>query len=61
MSIVIKDTLSRYEFDSISEALRRISKWSDKQMISEKEAAKLIIQLFHEIPDSLYNSIQNEE
>lgn len=61
MSIIIKDTLSSYQFDSVSEALRRISKWSDKQMITEREAAKLIIQLFHQIPDSLYNSIQSEE
>lgn len=59
--IIIKDTLSSYQFDSVSEALRRISKWSDKQMITEREAAKLIIQLFHQIPDSLYNSIQSEE
>ena len=59
--IVIKDTLSSYSFDSISESLRRIAKWSDKEMITEREAAKLIIQIFNQIPDALYNSIQNEE
>lgn len=59
--IILKDALSSYSFDSLSEGLTRLSRWSDKQMITEREAAKFIIQLFNQIPDSLYNSIQSEE
>jgi hypothetical protein len=58
--IVLKDTLSSYTFDSLGDALRRISRWSEKELINERESAKFITQLFNQIPDSLYNSIQDE-
>jgi hypothetical protein len=57
--IILKDTLSSYTFDSLGEALRRLSKWSEQGLIEERESANFIIQLFNQIPDSLYNSLQN--
>lgn len=61
MSIILRDTLSTYEFDNLGDSLRRLSKWSEKEMITDREAAKFIIQLFNQIPEGMYNSIQNEE
>lgn len=60
MSIVLRDALSTYEFDTLGDSLRRLSRWSDKEMITDREAARFIIQLFHQIPDPVYNSIQDE-
>lgn len=51
---------TRYSFDTFGEALNRISKWTEKDLVSEEECADFIVQLFHQIPDELYNKIQNK-
>lgn len=46
-----------YSFDSLQSTIKRINSWFEQGLINEKECAAFIIQLFHEIPEDMYNDI----
>jgi hypothetical protein len=56
----LTSAISLYTFDSLGDSLRRLTKWEESGLITEREYAKFIIQLFHQIPEELYNDIINE-
>ena len=58
--VVLRTSITSYSFDSIRDALRRISVWNNEELLSDRESAKFIIQLFNQIPEELYNDIINE-
>ena len=49
-----------YSFDTLQAAIKRINSWFDQGLINEKECAGFIIQLFHCIPEDIYNDIINK-
>lgn len=59
-SYVLRSSITSYTFDSLGDSLRRLTKWEEDGIITEREYARFIIQLFHQIPDELYNDIINE-
>jgi len=58
--ITITTGINTYRFDSVADALKRICKWTENGLASEKESCAFIIQLFNQIPDSIYNQIIDE-
>jgi len=55
--IKLKGDISFYETDSLSSAVVGISKWVEKGLANERDVAGFIIQLFHQIPEPIYNDI----
>lgn len=53
-------SITSYSFDSLKDALARILRFENDNLISERESAKFIMQLFHQIPEDIYNDIINE-
>lgn len=51
---------ARYSFETFGEAIKRLGKWNDENLVSEKEMCDFIIQMFHQIPEPIYNEIINE-
>jgi len=56
----LRSAISTYTFDSLGDSLRRLTKWEEGELISERDYASFIIQLFHQIPEEMYNDIINE-
>lgn len=57
--ITIQGFLNTYQFGTFGDAIQRINQWRIDGLVSEREIAEIIIQLFHEIPEELYNDIIN--
>lgn len=56
----LRSAITTYSFDSLGDSLRRLIQWEGSGLITEREYAKFIIQLFHQIPEEMYNDIINE-
>lgn len=52
---------SRYSFDNFQDALNRISKWMEKELVTEEECMTFIVQLFYQIPDEAFNRIEDSK
>ncbi len=61
MTIKIKDGMQLYSFETLKDATKALFRWQDKEMVTDKEIAAFIIQLFHQIPETLYNDIVNND
>lgn len=48
---------ARYSFGTFGDAIKRLAKWEEGGMINEEEICAFIIQLFHAIPENMYNDI----
>lgn len=59
--IVIKSGIGEYRFPNLTDATKALFRWQDEGLASEKEIARFIIQLFHQIPEPLYNDIINND
>lgn len=57
--IRIQGFLNSYQFESFADAIKRLNQWNIDGLVSERDNAEFIIQLFHEIPEGLYNDIIN--
>ena len=51
---------SRYTFDDFASALKTMNRWIEQNLVTEEECAAFIVQMFHQIPDELYNRIQDK-
>lgn len=61
MSIKIKSGLFTYEFETLRDATKALFQWQDKEYVTDKDIAQFVIQLFHQIPEQLYNDIINND
>lgn len=59
--ITIHGFLNKYQFGSFGDAIKRLNQWQNDGLVSERDIAEFIIQLFHEIPEELYNDIVNQD
>ena len=57
MYILEDDGITDYRFENIEDAIKAIARWNDNGSSNEKTNARFIIQLFHQIPESVYNDI----
>jgi hypothetical protein len=57
MEIVIKSGIALYKFSSLKDATKALFRWQNDGLAEEKEIADFIIQLFNQIPETLYNDI----
>lgn len=60
MDIVIRSGIGVYRFKDLTDASRALFRWQDEGLAEEKDIAGFIIQLFHQIPEPLYNDIVHE-
>jgi hypothetical protein len=61
MNIQLTGSITKYKFDSFEDALRRIINWKNTGLCTEKDLMGFIVQLFHEIPDDIYNQIIDQD
>lgn len=57
MNVQLVGGVADYRFDSFEDALKRIIDWKNRGLCSERDIMGFIIQLFHEIPNDVYNQI----
>lgn len=55
--IELTGNISSYKFGTFGDAIQRINKWREDGLAGEKEICSFIMQLFHEIPEDIYNDI----
>lgn len=55
--VAITGVVGKYKFASFEDAIKRLNKWLEDDLITEDELMRYIIELFHEIPEDKYNSI----
>lgn len=46
-----------YTFDSYHEAFKRFAKWFEDGLVSEEECMGFVIEMFHQIPEGVYNRL----
>ena len=54
---IIVESPTEYTFYSFADALRNLLFRYDKGLVNEKDLASYIVQMFHAIPEELYNDI----
>lgn len=58
--VAITGIVGQYKFESFEGAIKRLSKWIDDDLITEKQLMLYIMELYNQIPEETYNSIINE-
>jgi len=57
--ISIEGTIAQYKFESFELAIKRLNSWIEQGLATEKDLCFFIMQLFHEIPEDVYNDLIN--
>jgi hypothetical protein len=57
MNVQLIGGIADYKFDSFEDALKRIIDWKNRDLCTERDLMGFIVQLFHEIPNDVYNQI----
>lgn len=59
--VAIRGVIGDYKFGSFEDAIKRISSWIDQDLITEKQMMEFIYDLFHQIPEDIYNDISDRK
>lgn len=49
--------IASYKFGTMTDAIKRINQWAEDGLADEKAVCGFIMQLFHEIPEDVYNDL----
>jgi len=60
MNLYIEGIVGQYKFDCFGDVVTRLAQWVRDGLITEKQLAAYIIQLYNQIPEGTYNDIINE-
>lgn len=58
--VAITGVVGKYKFESFEGAIKRLAKWLEDDLITEKQLMSYIMELYNQIPEETYNSIINE-